>query len=671
MTHRLCFLDCETFNETPIKHGSYRYSETVEIMLIQYAIDDPLTGEEGPIRVIDLTDGGGVPQELLDTITDPEVIIIGQNFAQFDRIQLDAALGIQIPVEKIEDLMVQAQSHGLPGGLDKLCAIFKVPDALAKHKEGRSLIQLFCCPRPKNSLIRRATKSTHPVEWQRFLNYAGSDISSMRYLRKVMPRWNYPGTPEARTDEYRLWLLDQKINDRGFAVDLNLARGAVDMVERHKKVMARKSFQMTSGEVASTTQRDALLKHLLSEYGVDLPDMQKGTLERRINDENLPWAVRELLALRLEASGTSQAKYQVLLNSVSSDGRLRGTLVFCGAQRTGRYSARGFQPQNLARPTLEAEEIDAGIEAIKSGAGDLLLNKPMEMASNALRGCIVASEGKKLVVADLSNIEGRIAAWLAKEDWQLEAFRAYDAGTGPDLYLIGAGGILGKRPEDVTKDERQAYGKTPFLACQYGGADGAFETMARLLGVDLPYAEVKRIVALWRERNAKIKSYWYKLDDAMREAILQPGIVTKAGRISFHMVGNWLRMKLPSGRLLCYCAAALVEHPFFEGKLAVSYMGVNGYTRQWERILTFGGKTLEQSTQATARDVMTTNFAGVEAEGYELTLSVHDEVICETLDTNHYTSHRLEQLLAATPWWADDSLPLAASGFETKRYAKH
>lgn len=670
---RELLIDTETFSPTPLKHGTHRYAEKAEVMIVSYAIDDPMLGEEGPINIVDLANGDPLPDDLIEALDDPEVVVVGHNFSMFDRTVIRHALGREIPVERIEDTMVQAQSHGLPGGLDKLCAIFKVPEDQAKHQGGRSLIQLFCVPRPKNSALRRATKATHPVEWDRFLAYAGGDISSMRYLRKVMPRWNYPGKPKGNqqfSDEYRLWLLDQTINDRGFAVDLDLAESAVNMVTRHKKHMASRCVELTEGEVKAATQRDALLTHLLMEYGVTLPDMQKSTLERRVQDEELPWPVRELIALRLEASGTSQSKYQTLLNGVSADGRLRGTLAFCGAARTGRWAGRLFQPQNLPRPNMDAADIEEHITLIKSGSGDLLLDDPMRSASNAIRGCIVAKPGHKLVVADLANIEGRVLAWLAGEQWKLQAFRDYDAGTGHDLYKITAGGILGKRPEGVTKDERQAQGKVPELACGYQGAAGAFKSMAALYGLTLPDNRVKEIVDGWRRTNSAIVQFWYDMDSAAREAILQPGTVTSAGRIRFHKQGNWLRMQLPSGRFLCYADPALVEHPKFDRGTSISYMGLNSYTRRWERLHTYGGKLTENAVQAAARDVMAHNAEAIEEAGFPIVLSVHDEIITEPIDTPEFSKDRLEQLLAATPFWADETLPLAAAGAEMYRYAK-
>ena len=197
----------------------------------------------------------------------------------------------------------------------------------------------------------------------------------MRYIYHKCPKWNYPGTPKGNapcSDEYANWLLDQTINDRGFKVDLDLARGALTSVERHQAVMGDRVMELTEGEVADAKKRDQLLKHLLNAFGVSLPDMTKSTLERRLNDETLHWIVRELIAIRLDASTTSVSKYKTLLKGVSSDGRLRGTIQFCGAARTGRDAGRLFQPQNIIRGVVKGELLEQGILALKANVADLI-----------------------------------------------------------------------------------------------------------------------------------------------------------------------------------------------------------------------------------------------------------------------------------------------------------
>lgn len=349
------YLDTETFSETPITNGTHRYAEGVEIIMWQWAVGD------GPVQI---RDGDEDISDLLALLKDPEYEIVIHNSA-FDRTVMRHS-GIDLSTERVFDTMVCAMAHSLPGALGTLCTILGVATDKTKDKEGRTWISLFCKPQPKGRKIRRASKETHPVEWQRFRDYGGLDIEAMREVYKKLPRWNYRGA------ELDLWRLDQKINERGVLMDLDLAHAAIRASDRAQKLHAADAVRLTDGAVTSANQRDKMLEHILEAYGVGLPDMQISTLERRIDDPDLPPMLRELLAVRLQASKTSVSKYKRVLNGVSADGRLRGLLAFCGALRTGRWAGRLWQPQNLARPTIKNKEIELWIEALKNDAEDLV-----------------------------------------------------------------------------------------------------------------------------------------------------------------------------------------------------------------------------------------------------------------------------------------------------------
>ena len=638
------WLDLETYSETPITHGTHKYAETAEVLLVAYAFDD----EE--VEVMDLTERGSLDSVQMMIDTADKIVI---HNSAFDRTVLRHC-GVHMPLDKVEDTMVIALAHGLPGSLGALCDVLGVPQDKAKDKAGKKLIHLLTKPRPKNVKLRRANRDTHPDEWAAFVEYARLDVDAMRVVYRLLPNWNRHGSERA------LWLLDQKINDRGIAIDVELANAALRAFQRSSRDLAERTRILTNGAVGSLTQRGKFLEHLEQTLAFTTPDLKKGTVSTLLQG-TLTSEVRELLEIRQQASATSPAKYKVLLKATSADGRLRGTLQFCGASRTGRWGGRLFQPQNLPRPTMKQEQIDFGIDAMKLDAEDLLFDNVSELCSSAVRGALIAAPGCKLVVSDLSNIEGRVLAWLAGEDWKTEAFKQFDAGVGHDLYKLAYAKSFNKKAEDVTKDERQI-GKVQELALGYQGSVGAFSSMAALYGVFLPEEEVKRIVEAWRKAHKAVVSLWYDLERAVKDAIRSPNKRFTVRDLSIGYKDNWLRIKLPSGRYLCYPNAGLNEG-------TIVYQGVNQYTKKWETIETYGGKLAENVVQAVARDVLASGMFRAEAAGYAVCLHVHDELITETPDTDEYSVDELSRIMSTNPGWSL-GLPLAAAGFETRRYKK-
>jgi DNA polymerase len=687
------YWDLETFSPVPINNGTHAYSEQAEVLLFAYAVD------EGAVKVWDLTVGAAPPADLLVALEEADEHH-GTNIGMFDRVVLKHALPNILklmPLTKARDLMVQALAHGLPGSLASLCEIFKLSDDLAKDKRGKQLIQMFCKLQSKTSKLQRKTRETHPAEWREFISYAASDITSVRALRTKVPSWNYPNNAE----ELNLWFLDQRMNMAGVYVDTELSEKAIEAVDVAQALLSEDVTLATAGAVTAATQRDKLLGHILREFGVTLPDMRAGTLERRLQDPELPGEVRHLIAIRLQASTSSVSKYKRLIKGVSSDGYLRGLTQFNGAARTGRDAHRLFQPGNMMRPTIPQSDIEIGIDAIKAGCADLITDNVMELTANTMRSVIIAPPGYKIVVSDLANIEGRVAAWVAGEAWKLQAFRDYDAGTGPDLYVKAYAEAFRVGLADVTKKLRQI-GKVMELMLAYGGGVGAFLTGAATYGIDLDelartgreaipdsvWAEAdnfwnwsvdtKRntyglshdtfcvcdsIKRMWRASNPAISGIWAKLENGARNAISEPGTEFKVGKVTFRRDGNWLRCILPSGRALCYPSPRVND----DGQ--ISYMGINQYSRQWSRLTTYGGKLLENICQAMARDVMFYNMPRIEEERYSIRVRIHDELITYAPDGLLYGPEHLSKLLATVPSWAP-GLPLAAAGFEAYRYRK-
>jgi DNA polymerase bacteriophage-type len=689
---RIVYGDTETYSECDLtKCGSARYAEdaSTEITIAQWAV-----GDDEP-TVWDCTKDGR-PQPFIDLLLASDTLLVFHNSA-FDMAVMRAVWGLDLPPEKFLDTMVKGLSHGLPGSLDKIGQIVGLQADQAKDKRGRELIQLFAKPRPKNSKLRRATRETHPDQWQEFLEYSRQDIVAMRAIDQRLPSWNYrPGHPELA-----LWHLDRRINDRGITVDVDLAYCAIDAVAREQKRLKREVNEATDGLVTSASKRDQLLAYICAEYGVDLPDMKADTVRRRLEDPDLPEGVKLLLSIRLEATKTSTAKYKALTSAVSSDGRLRNTMQFAGASRTARWAHRLFQPGNMPRPDMKQPEIDEGIEALKQGCAELFFSNTMRLTANTVRGCIVAPPGKKLTIADLSNIEGRGLAYLAGERWKLKAFADFDAGIGEDLYKVAYGRSFNIDPKEATGQKRQI-GKVMELGLGYEGGVAAFLTFAAVYNMDLEdlakavwatasrealenaqgmwnwaqkkkrtlglpmdvYVACEVLKRAWRDAHAATQALWAAAGEAVRLAIKNPGESFPIGQhLKARRDGAWLRIRLPSGRYLCYI------NPSVDDDGQTTYFGVNQYTRQWGRIKTYGGKLIENCTQAFARDILAYNMPAIEAKGYEIVLSVHDELLTETPDREEFNADELGDMMATAPTWAR-GIPLAAAGFETYRYRK-
>lgn len=767
---RNSFHDLETYCETPIKNGSWAYAQDAEVMLWAYAL------ENYQIKVWDRVNGSvhwedelsglwesapcaGVPVDLQQLVDNVDTLVWFHNGIAFDFPVLEhdmPQVAGHIAQERRRDTMVQAFCHGLPGALDKLGAALNIDENKRKQKRGKALVQLFCKPHKVGDELVRYTKQTRPAEWQEFIEYAGGDIVTMREAHRKMPNWNYKGK------QLELAHLDAKINARGFAVDRELATAAVRAAAAEKARLAEKTQELTDGEVGAATQRDALLRHILNAHGVALPDMKADTLERRLRDPDLPDAVRELVAIRLQASMNSSAKFTALLKGVSRDSRIRGGAQFRGAFRTGRWAHRLFQHGNMPRMDPEAvgrwwgipakevgkkhilRYVETGIQSILAGCEDITHGEVLRLCSMVVRGVIVAPPGKKLVVADLANIEGRGAAWCAGESWKLQAFRDYDTilghddkgkeiRKGPDLYKVAYAKAFLVEIETIVDHQRQI-GKVMELMLQYGGGVGAFITGAATYGIDLTemseiayptlpadvveeaagflawlyetalaekrekakkrskadqdfdettvaltdaemleirlgltekvFVVCDSLKRLWRRAHPQIESYWSELELAVKYAIQNPGETIPCRKVKVRRDGGWLRIALPSGRALCY------PSPQIDKKTgSITYMGLNQYSKQWERIHTYGGKVFENIVQAIACDQLAECMPIVEEAGYPIVFHVHDEDATEVPDDPRWSADELARLMCSDLGW-NAGLPLAAEGFSCYRYRK-
>ena len=719
------FLDFETFSEADLKKvGSYAYAEhpTTEVLICTYAFDDE------PVRVWDCTEGSDMPGDLhraLRRLVKPNsrIKMVWHNGSMFDRLIMKHCWGFDIPVSNTIDTMIWAFRHALPGSLDALCEVLGVSADNAKDKRGKALIKRFSKPTPKNYKIRRYTAATHPDEWALFIKYAVSDITAMREVFHKLPRW---GNSEF---EDRVLELDQLINDRGFKVDVALAEAAIEAVEKHKAQLQEEAQRKYGG---SLTGNDFLpiLRELAPAHRIH--NAQKSTLNDLLADDDLPDDARAIIEMRLGAASTASTKYNPLLLGRSSDDRRRGCIQYGGAKRTLRFAGKGFQPQNLARGYYHDEELDKGISALLKGRAHRRFDVA-KLTASTVRSCIIPEAGHKFVVADYSNVEGRGLAWLAGEDDLIEVFV-----NGVDVYKKLASTVFNVAYEDVTKDQRQI-SKAMVLGLGYAGGVGAFVTFAKNLGLDLNdmartldgtfpdhiwaatargyewarIQEAKRpprpgekddrpsyildkkvwricdaLKRMYREANPAIVQLWRDIEDAAMAAIRNPGKEFTAGPrgVKFSrnvetdnngnkVAGWWLRMTLPSGRVMSYPGVGLSvsKETDEDGKVStnvrIKYQGENQLTRQWGFQYTYSGKLVENCTQALCRDLLANALLNVEANGYPIVLHVHDEVICEVPDTHEYTVAELERLMCELPEWAE-GFPLAAEGQELKRYAK-
>lgn len=756
------FLDTETFSGVDLKKvGAYAYAEhpTTEIMICTYAID------EGRVQTWDATESPTMPRELrkaLRQVSRKKAKIVMANGLLFDRLVIREKWGIDLPVSQIEDTMIMAFRHALPGSLDMQCQVLGVDAEHAKDKAGKALIKRFCKPTPKTYKIRRYTRETHPEEWAKFLRYAALDIIAMREVYWRIPDWG--NTPK----EDEILLIDQLINDRGFYVDVDLANAAIKAVQAHKEELKEEAWERFGGKL---TGNDFLpiLRDIAPAFTIH--NAQKSTLNDLLEDPDFPDEGKALIEMRLGASSTASTKYNPLVNGLSADGRRRGCLQYGGAKRTLRWAGKGFQPQNLARGEysddhegkIKRREGESDVSfwvrshMLTNGINSLLRGTAhwaydiSKLTASTVRGCIIPAKGKKFVVADYSNVEGRGLAWIAGEKTALMVFKA-----GRDIYCETAGKMFGLDPDYIKanrKDLRQI-GKACELGLGYGGGVAAFLQFAKNLGLDLytmadvmkgtfpdhiwaaakrgyEYArinEAKRppkpgkkderptyilpknvwltcdaIKRMWREAHPKTVAFWAELEDAVLCAIRNPGKAYWAGanvrpdgrkalkivrtkakhdptfdeeRDDPNAAGWWLKIELPSGRIMSYPGIALsvtTEIDEDTGKKRTStrikYQGENQTTRQWGFQYTYGGKLTENIVQALCRDILAWSMPGVEAAGYEIVLSVHDELITEVPDTDDYTTEELCALMCDLPIWAK-GFPLAAEGDIMYRYRK-
>jgi len=479
--------------------------------------------------------------------------------------------------------------------------------------------------------------------------------------------------------EQKLWILDHRINQRGIYIDQLSVTKAIEVVKLEADRLNDELNKATEGAVGFATEVATLTKWIQGQ-GVPIDGLAKADVIEALKIEEMPDPVRRALEIRQEAGKTSTAKLRTILNILSSDGRARDLLQYHAAG-TGRWGGRKLQPQNMPRPSISHEMVEEILDLFpKKSALELvelinfLYGPPMSIVSDCLRGMICAAPGHVLMAADFANIEGRVLAWLAGEQWKLDAFAAYDRGEGPDIYKLGYARSFRIPVEEVTKDQR-FIGKVQELALGYQGGVGAFQTMARGYKLTISDAAAEEIKVAWREAHPKIVHYWHYLEDLASMAVKAPGVTFTTGLVAnpviFLVKGSFLFCKLPSGRVLTYPYPKLkpIMTPWGEEKEQIHYMSVDGKTRKWQETHTYGGKLAENVTQAVSRDILAEAMTRVDAQGYPIVMHVHDEIVVEVEESRRWDLSLFEAYVKQTPAWAV-GLPIAVEGWRNKRYRK-
>ena len=574
--------------------------------------------------------------------------------------------------------MAAALACGLPAGLDALASALEIQ--LRKDFTGYKAMMKLCKPR---------SKLGEPVVWwdtaelaEALYHYCKIDVGVERLVGKRIPILS--------KEEQAVWVLDQLINDRGVAADIEKCKRAIPMLEYAKKLYNKKITALTGGQVTATSQTAKLVAWINSK-GIPCESVAKGEMEAIRNkatqafEEEDNWGapdVTEAINLRAEANKASTAKYKAFILGSSADNRVRGTLQYHGAS-TGRWAGRKVQLQNVVRINWETEEnlvettlmvLDMDIPPDEGVAAIELLNgsSPFLALSKCLRPIVTAGKGKKLVGADYSNIEGRITAWLAGELWKIQAFREYDAGTGPDLYKVEYAKAFGIDVSGVDKPMRQI-GKTMSLFLGFQGGVGAFQTGAKTVGLFVSDERADELKRAFRDANPKIVQLWRDLEDAAIKAVKYPGKEFNAanGKITYYCKGPWLVCRLPSGRVLHYHKPYLENKmmPWGQEKDVLFAWGLNSFTKKYEPYSLYGGILTENLAQAISACLLRYAMQKAEEAGMPVVLTVHDELVTEVDEDSQLGEADLKKIMEDAPSWAR-GLPIAAEPWEGFRYGK-
>jgi DNA polymerase len=637
--------------------GAWKYAAhpETEILCCAYAVDNE------PPRI--WIPGEPIPPEVIAAAQDPAWLRVAHG-AQFERaieqhIMLPRYGWPLVPLERQRCSMAMALAHSLPASL---AGAAEALDLLhQKDKVGQRLMRMMSKPRRPHKDEDPAGRYwfEDPDRLARLYEYAKQDIEVEREL--------YQRLRPLSSNEQRLWQLDAQINRRGFYVARELALAAGKVAQAAGPEINAKIADITGGAIGSINQV-ARLQAWLCTQGCAADSLSKKAIEKLLLRENLLAPVRRALELRRDGAQAASKKITALLNCCSDDGRARGLLRYHGAS-TGRWAGNGFQPQNLKRP--EVADIDAAVAAVATGDYDhvrKLYPKPLAVIGDIGRSLICAAPGHMLIGADFSSIESRVLAWIAGENWKLDAYRRYDATQNPrdEPYAATACQIYGKPLGTFTeKSPERKVGKTCDLAFGYQGGVNAFRKFEPEHFTD---AEVEQFKQDWRSTHPNIRKFWREIDVAAWRAVRERGEIIRCGRIAFKCEGAYLFLKLPSSRKLAY-PFPRIEIEDLQHEVVVFKDNAAG---QWRDCRNgngaYGGLWTENIVSAISRDLLAAAMIRLEAAGYPIVLHVHDEIVAEVPEGFGSTAEFIK-LMTALPSWAL-GLPVAAKAWSGQRFCK-
>ena len=640
-------IDIETYSDQNLaKTGVYRYVESpvFEILLFGYSIDG------GNVQQVDLACGEQIPAEVIAALEDDSVTKWAFN-ANFERICLSRFLGLPtgdyLDPESWRCSMIWAATMGLPLSLEGVGAVL----GLEKQKltEGKELIKYFCqpCASTKTNGQRTRNLPAHaPDKWLAFKRYNIRDVETEMSIQARLAK--YP-VPDSVWDEYHI---DQEINDRGVALDMELVRQAIQMDGKSRSELTRAMKDLTALDNPNSVQQ---MKQWLSDNGMETDTLGKKAVAEML--KTAPPELQTVLTLRQQLAKSSVKKYQAMETAVCADGRARGMFQFYGANRTGRWAGRIIQMQNLPQNHLTDLAEARGLVRCDDFEGVKMLYEDVpNTLSQLIRTAFVPQGNRKFIVADFSAIEARVIAWLARETWRQKVFA-----DGKDIYCASAAQMFGVLVEKhgINGHLRQK-GKIAELALGYGGSVGALKAMGAL-DMGLTEDELPPLVDAWRQANPKIVQFWWAVDRAVMEVVRFKHTNETHG-ITFSCRSGMLFITLPSGRQLAYVKPKIGTNKF--GGDCITYEGV-GSTKKWERLDSYGPKFVENIVQATARDILC--YAMKTLRCCSIVMHIHDEVVIEA--DRRMSLQAVCDQMGRTPPWAK-GLQLRADGYETEFYMK-